>query len=144
MSRIRRSILVDASLRNVFEYSSDPKNLPECWPSIQEVKNIDGQRSFDFVYKMVGVRLDGHSDIVEFERNSRFKIRTSRGIQRLLKYTFEMAGDMTEVTLDIEYTIPNQVLAGLCEPIVRRVNEREAALVLESLKDRLEYVEDAS
>ena len=103
MSRIRRSILVDASLQNVFEYSSDPKNLPECWPSIQEVKNIDGQRSFDFVYKMVGVRLDAHSDILEFERNSRIKIRTSRGIQSVLMYNFQMVGDMTKVTLDIEY-----------------------------------------
>jgi uncharacterized membrane protein len=137
MSRIRRSILVDASLKDAFDYSSDPRNLPECWPSIQEVKNVDGQRSFDFVYKMVGVRLGGHSEILEIERNSRIKIRTSRGIQSLLLYTFQVEEDMTKVTLDIEYTIPNQVLAGLCEPIVRRVNEREAALVLESLKDRL-------
>ena len=147
MSGTRTSEFVDAPLGRVFAYAANPRSLPECWPSIQNVKNVvecRGQRSFDFVYRLVGVCLEGHADILEFEKNRRMKIRTSRGIQSELEYTFDRVGDLTKVTLGIDYAIPNRVLAGLSEPILRRLNDREAFLVLKNLKACMEHIEVAA
>src|SRR5512144_1805488 len=83
MATIRRSISIHAPVDRVFDYIADPMHLPEVWPSLVEVRNVEDHetgKSFDWDYKLLGVRIHGHSDPVERVPNERLVSRSVRGI----------------------------------------------------------------
>ena len=40
MVKLEKSIMIKAPVERVFSFMADPKNLPEVWPSMVEVKDI--------------------------------------------------------------------------------------------------------
>ena len=143
MTNIKKSILIDAPLEEVFDFMADVTNLPEIWPSMVEVKNVvdnEEERSFDWVYKMAGIRFEGHSVTTEFEQNKRVVTKSDKGIPATFTYSYARMGKGTQITMETDYQIPNRVLSKLAEPIVRRINEREAISLLNNLKDRMEFM----
>lgn len=139
MATIRRSISIHAPTERVFDYVADPTHLPAIWPSLVEVRNVvshDAGASFDWDYKLLGIRIHGHSDPVERVPNERLVTRSVRGIPNTFRWLFSRHDDDTEVALEVDYESP---LPGkLAERMVGRVNEREAETLLKNLKRRLE------
>ena len=84
MAKLTKSILIDASIEKIFTYMNDPKNLPEIWPSMVEVKDIqslpNGGARFNFVYKMGGLHLEGTSVDTEYILNQRTVSKSTGGI----------------------------------------------------------------
>jgi uncharacterized membrane protein len=139
MPTLRKSISIRAPVDRVFEYVGDPTNLPEIWPSLVAVRNVELHptgNSFDWDYQLLGLRIHGHSEPVERVPNTRLVTRSVSGIPNTFRWTYGARGDETEVTLEVEYELP--VLGRLAQGIVGRVNEREAQMVLANLKRRLE------
>jgi uncharacterized membrane protein len=139
MPTIRKSIAIRAPVDQVFEYVGDPRNLPEIWPSLVAVRNVESHptgNSFDWDYKLMGLRIHGHTDPVELVKNARLVSRSVTGIPNTFRWIYGRRGDETEVTLEVDYEVP--VLGWLALGIVGRVNEREAHLVLTNLKRRME------
>lgn len=139
MPTLRKSISIRAPVDRVFEYVGDPTNLPEIWPSLVAVRNVELHptgNSFDWDYKLLGLRIHGHSEPVERVPNARLVTRSVSGIPNTFRWTYGARGDETEVTLEVEYELP--VLGRLAQGIVGRVNEREAHMLLANLKRRLE------
>jgi uncharacterized protein YndB with AHSA1/START domain len=140
--RIVKRIDIKAPVADVFAFVTNPNNLPEVWPSLVEVTNAqhrpDGSHSFDFTYKMAGIRLHGHSATEKVEKNARVTTRTTGGIPSTFDYVYEAVGKNTRLTLTVDYTIPGAVLGKLADPIVHRLNEHEADVFLQNLKTRLE------
>lgn len=142
MEKISKSIQIHAPVAEVFEHLSRPDHLLEIWPSMMEVKNEvvqpSGAHTFDWVYKMAGVRFHGHCETVEVERDRLRVDRNESGIPSTFRWHYAGADDTTEVRLDIEYEPPFAVLGMLAAPFLRRLNEREAQTLLENLKVRME------
>jgi uncharacterized membrane protein len=139
MPTLRKSIAIRAPVDRVFEYVGDPTNLPEIWPSLVAVRNVEPHptgNSFDWDYKLLGLRIHGHSEPVERIPNARLVTRSVSGIPNTFRWTYGARGDETEVTLEVEYELP--ALGWLAQGIVGRVNEREAHMLLANLKRRLE------
>lgn len=139
MKRIQKTIQIKAPAQRVFDYVTQPTNLPSIMPSMIEVSNVapqpNGGRNFDWIYKMAGVRLKGHSKIEQHEPGKLAVVRTSGGIVSTWTWKFEGDGVGTRLTLDVEYMIPVPVLGKLAEAIVARMNERETELTLAHLKE---------
>lgn len=142
MAKIHETISIEAPADRVFEHLTHPENLPEIWPSLVEVSNVqrssDGTHSFDWVYKMVGIRFKGHADTVELEANRRAVVKNVSGIPSTFHWSYEGDENRTNLSLEIEYSIPGKLLEKLAEPLVRRINEHEARTLLQNLKARLE------
>lgn len=142
MSKISKSIDIDAPVEQVYEFMTQPENLPSIWASLVEVSKVqrkpDGSHSFDWVYKMAGVRLTGHSETTQVERNRRVIAKNERGIPSTFEYVYENKGGKTHLTMNIDYSIPGKLLSRIAEPLVHRVNEREAENLLLNLKDQME------
>jgi uncharacterized membrane protein len=142
MAKIKKFVSINAPLDRVFEYATHPENLPEIWPSMIEVSNVqrkaDGWHSFDWVYKMAGIHFSGHAETTEVELNKRVVTKNERGIPSTFYWTFAGENGGTRVTMEVDYTLPGKVLDKLAEPFLHRVNEREAETVLENLKARME------
>lgn len=139
MPIIRKSIAIRAPVDRVFEYVGDPKNLPEIWPSLVAVRNVESHptgNSFDWDYKLLGLRIHGHSDPVERVKNARLVTRSVTGIPNTFRWICGSLGDETEVTVEVDYEVP--VLGWLALGIVGRLNEREAYTLLTNLKRRME------
>jgi uncharacterized protein YndB with AHSA1/START domain len=146
MERIKRTAFIEAPPAKVFGYLMDPRNLPEIWPSMVEVSNVktrpDGTTSSnDFTYKMAGVRLQGHTQFTDVERDRRIVWKSEGGIKSTIRWTFAPHGDGTDLIDEVEYELPANLLTRLAAPFVRRVNEHEADTCLKNLKVRMETPE---
>lgn len=142
MARIRRTITINAPVEKVFDYWTDPTNLPEYWPSMVEVSDVHplpkGGNSFRFVYKMAGMRFEGASEDTEFVPNERTVTKGKDGLESTVTATFQPVDDGTKMTFEVEYTVPIPLLGRLAEAVIVRLNENEANVVLANLKARME------
>ena len=140
MATIKSSITINAPVEKVFEYSK-PENLPEFWPSLVEVKNIkelpNGGYSWDWVYKMAGMKFNGSSEHVEFVENER-TVAQSTGIESTITWTYEPVSSGTKMTTLTEYKIPVPLVGKVAEAFIVRMNENESETILANLKARLE------
>ena len=141
MATVKNSIIINAPVEKVFEYLT-PENLPEIWPSLVEVSNVEelpnGGYSWDFVYKMAGMRLTGQSTHIEFVPNERTVSQTTGGIESMITWEYQPVGDGTKVTSTVEYKVPVPVLGKLAESAILRMNENEGKVIFENVKARLE------
>ena len=141
MAKITKSITINAPIEKVFNYVSDSRNLPEIWPSLQEIRNFqrlrDGRITDSWTYKMAGIRLKG-TTTTQYVENVEVISRTKGGVKSIQIWTFKPVNGGTQVAVDIEYTIPIPVIGKLAEKIVVMMNEHEGDIVMANLKSRME------
>ena len=140
VARVEKEVTVHAPLEQVFGYVGDPSNLPEFWPSVMEIKDIQllpngGYRS-RWVYKMAGMRFEGMGEYTEIVQNQWFVINTKGGVRSSITWTFRFRGDITRVTLTIEYKVPIPLLGKLAEAIIVKMNDQEGDLIMANLQAR--------
>lgn len=148
MAKIQKSIEIEAPLREVYDFFTNPENLPEVWPSLVEVSNIawgaEGADSFDWVYKMAGIRFHGRSETRERKPYEKVVFQNKSGIPSTFIYSYSKRDGNCWLTMEVDYEIPGKVLSKLAEPFVRRLNEHEADVLLENLKARMELTGEAA
>ncbi len=143
MTKLEKTITIAAPVDKVFAYLSQPANLPEIWPSMIEVKNVKQTSqhvgdSFDWVYKMAGMRFEGSSTTAEYIANSRTVTKGAGGIPSTFVYTFEAEDGHTRFHMAVEYTVPVPLLGKLAESFILKQNEHEMDVFLANLKARME------
>jgi len=142
MRTAEQTIHIDAPVERVFQYVRQPENLPPIWPSMLSVDNVvthdDGTRSFDWVYKMAGIRFHGHSDPVEVKENELSVMRSESGIPSLWRWSYSGEDGGTRLHVKVEYDIPSKVLKAFAEPLVAKLNQHELHVLLENLKTVME------
>jgi len=142
MFEIKKSILIDAPIEKVFGFMEDPTNLPEIWPSMIEVTNVRKNdkvwNSFDWVYKMGGMKINGHSETVELTQNKSITTESTEGIQSRFDWHFKEIEGKTQLEVISKYSIPVALVGKIAEKIVRKLNEHEAEVLLANLKARME------
>jgi len=141
MAKLTKSTTINAPIEKVYAYVSDSTNLPEIWPSLQEIKDVkklpDGKTTDSWTYKMAGIRLKG-TTTTEYVENKKVISKTEGGVKSTQIWTFEPADGGTRATFEVEYTIPIPVLGKLAEKIVVKMNEHEGDAVMANLKSRME------
>lgn len=142
MKSIEKSIRINAPASKIYEYVTNPTNLPEIWPSMLEVSNVtrnpDGSHSFDFVYKMAGFRFNAHAATVKVIREKYVEVETKVGVTSIFRWSYKGTDGVTEIKLHVDYELPLPLLGKLAESFLVRLNERECEHLLASLKDRME------
>lgn len=142
MAKTEKTITINAPVEKIFNYIQEPTNLPEIWPSLVEITDVqqlsNGGHSNRFVYKMAGVRLKGTSQDIEYIPNQRIVSKTGGVAESTQTWLFKPEGEKTEVTFKVDYTIPVPVLGKLAEAIIVKMNEHEGDTIMANLKDRME------
>lgn len=142
MTNVQKKITIHAPTNKVFAFMLDPHNLTEIWPSMVEVKNVQanpkGGFDFGWVYKMGGMHFDGASETIEFILNKHLVTKSTKGIESKFTWNYETVNGETLLTVDIEYKVPVPLLGKIAEAILTKQNEREADILLENLKSRME------
>jgi len=142
MMKVHKKATIHAPINKVFAYMTDPRNLPEIWPSMVEVKNVrtntHGGYDFDWVYKMGGMHFNGSSDTTEFVINKHHVTKSTKGIESKFTWDYETTRDGTQLTLEVEYNVPVPLIGKIAETILTKQNEHEAEFMLENLKNKME------
>ena len=80
MAIINKEITINAPLKKIFSYLSNPSNLLQIWPSLMQVKNEqllpNSGYSFEWVYKMSGVYLEGTGECTDIVPNQWLATKT--------------------------------------------------------------------
>jgi uncharacterized membrane protein len=142
MAKIHKSILIHAPVDKVFHYLIDPRNMPEIWPAMVEIRNVtpipNGGTKFGWVYQMAGMHFEGESETTELIPNSLYVTHSTKGIESTFRWEFESVKNGTQINLETEYKIPIPLLGKLAEAVILKQNEHEAETTLKNLKDRME------
>ena len=142
MAKITKSVTINAPVEKVYAFMSEPTNLPEIWPSMVEVKDVQpspaGGYNFSWVYKMAGVRFDGASETTEAIPNQRVVTKSTKGIESTFVWMYEPEDGGTKLTVETEYTVPIPLLGKLAEAFIVKQNQHEADVMLANLKARME------
>ncbi len=143
MEKIQKTTFIGAPPSKVFSYLLDPNHLPEVWPSMVEVSNVktkpDGTpQSYDWTYKMAGVKFHGKCEVVEVQRDRLIAFSNASGIPSKFRWTFEPRENGTDYSAEVEYEMPGALLGRLAAPFLRRLNDREAETMAQNTKERLE------
>lgn len=140
MAKIEKEVTVIAPIAQVCNYISEPANVPKFWPGVLEIKNVkplpNGGYTGQWRYKMAGMTFKGSGTYTEVVPNQWLVIETRGGIKSRITWTFRSRGEITRVTLTIEYIVPIPLLGKLAEAIIARMNDQEADLVMANLRDR--------
>ena len=143
MAIVEKSIEIDAPVERVFSYLEESESNVEWLPGMMEVKEVEKTENhvgthFRWTYKMAGLRFQGETTVMEHVANQKIVTQTKGGIRSTWTFTFQQQGDGTKLTIKVDYTVPVPVLGKLAEALVLKQNEREAALALSNIKERME------
>lgn len=146
MAKIKNSIDIDAPIERVYAFMTDPNNLPGVWPSLVETSNVerkeDGSHSFNWVYKMAGMKFEGYSHTVEVEPNKRVIVKNESGIPATFNYHYQKMDGGMRLSIEVDYGMPDKLLAKLAEPLLVRLNEYESDNLLKNVKAVMEHEND--
>jgi uncharacterized membrane protein len=146
VARVEKEVTLQAPIEQIFGYISEPSNLPEFWPSLIEVKDIqslpNGGYSGRWVYKMAGMRFEGTAEYTKIAPNLYLVVETRGGIRSTITWTFRSKEDITRVTLTIEYKVPIPLLGKLAEAIIVKMNDQEGDVMMAHLQARFMMVND--
>jgi uncharacterized membrane protein len=142
MITVDKEIIIQAPLEKIFNFVIKPSNLPQIWPSLIEIKDEqslpNGRYSAKWVYKMAGIPFRGTSEVTDIIPNCWFTSKTWGAINSTITWTFRAKDGKTRVTVTTDYQVPVRGLNRLAEPVVVKMNEQEANLMLTNLRVKLE------
>jgi len=115
MTRIERSVLINADIRDLFAYVSDYRYWSDWFEGTSgfrvtsEIERGSGAR---YRYKawMFGIPAIIETEIHDFVENAGWKGISTRGMPHRTEWIFEPEGDQTRFTYALEYSIPVPLL----------------------------------
>jgi coenzyme Q-binding protein COQ10 len=125
MGRVHVEGHVDAPVEHVFSVALDVDRIPDYNPYM-EVRNVSGPldhvgTTFDSTLKILGRRSDSIGKVIEVEPDRLIHIQGENradGSKSDWIYRFIPEGPATQVSLDVEYTVPGGVLGEAMDRLV--------------------------
>lgn len=129
-------------MHEVFAYLDDPEHLPEVWPSLQDVRNLErlpnGGTKYEWTYKMIGMSFNDETEQIEHIKNQILTEENRGNLNSVMTWTFDREGEGTKLTRETEYDIPIPLFGKLAEKVIIRLNENEAETVMANIKAMFE------
>src|SRR5512143_906423 len=105
MASITKSIFIAAPVEKVFAFMDDPMNTVDIMvgmANVRNVKDVGGSKSFDWTYKMGGMKFDGSSETIERTPNKSLTVAGKGGIESTFVWTFASENGGTRATVQID------------------------------------------
>ncbi len=144
MATITKSVFIAAPVEKTFAFVDDPMNTVDMMvgmTSVRNVKDKNGLKSFDWTYKMGGMKFDGSSETTERTPNKSITVVGRGGIESTFVWTFTPENGGTRVSVQIDYKVPVPVLGKLAEGVITRQNDKDTDTMMANLKAKVESQE---
>ena len=142
MARIQKSILIHASVEDIYAVAHDPNRWPDWFVGMSEIDKLTGAGEVgtvaEFGYTMAGMRFPVTVEVLEDHLGpdgARWKGKIAGPLAGEQTWTYTPKGSDTEVSLDLEYTVPGKALGQIANRlIIERQQDRSADQTLQNLK----------
>jgi uncharacterized membrane protein len=142
MARIEASVVINRPIEEVFAFVTDFENAPQ-WMS----ELVEGEQTSEApvgvgtilrgVATPLGRRVESTQEVVEYEQNSKFAIKSTSGpVASEDRYTFESVDGSTQITRVAEAEMSGFFRAA--EPLALRMMRRQFETNFANLRDLLE------
>ena len=147
MSNIRtieRRFHIDNTPEAVMAYIADVRHRPLYIPHLQSVSEIEGEPSaagtrWKWTFSALGLDFEGTACCAESVPGRRYVTETETGIRSTWSYDAVPAGDGTDLTVRLDYNVPERVIPFLpTENAVEALRNREADRMVQNLKEILD------
>lgn len=141
MVNVERSVAVERSSDDVFAFVADQTNAPRWQSGIVEVRRLtDGPSGVGtrhaFTRMLMGRRMSGENEYLEFVPGRRVAFRTTSGPGLLASYDVTPGSSGARLTARIELDVSG--IMTIAAPLVARALSRDVEANLARLKDVLE------
>jgi uncharacterized protein YndB with AHSA1/START domain len=142
MTKLEQIVVINRPIEEVFAFVIDSENMSQWMSELVEAKQtsegpVGLGTTIIAVAKPLGQRAESTQEVVEYEPNSKFAIKSTSGpVASQDEYTFEPVAGGTKVT-----RVAEAEMAGffkLAEPLVVRMMRRQFETNFANLKDLLE------
>jgi uncharacterized membrane protein len=138
MTRVEKSILIPAPLKEVFQYASDYRKWPEWFKGVSDFKpitEIDRGNGARYVYKaaMMGMKVTVETEIQDYVEYRGWIGIAKRGMPHKTFWNFEPEDGGTRFTYALEYRLPIPLLGSLLDSFV--LKGRWEKIIDQSLKN---------
>jgi uncharacterized membrane protein len=140
MSRVEKSVSIEASPDEVITYVAEVTNHPGFIPALTAVDGLTGDpksigTQWEWTYEMVGVALTGTAETVAYEPGRRFEFVTTGGIRSTFTYDAAPETGGTRLTITVTYDVPEGAVAkALDVAVVEAFNDRIGARAADNLQ----------
>ena len=142
MAQIKKSTLIHAPIEKVYAVARDPNRWPDWFVGMSDIDQLTGEGEVgtvaEFGYTMAGVRFPVTVEVLEDHfspEGARWKGKIGGPLAGEQTWTYTPKGGDTEVTVDMEYTVPGKALGKIANRlIIERTQERSLVQTLENLK----------
>lgn len=134
---------INAPIEKVFEFVTNPNNIPLVLPGLIENTNIPelpikvGDK-FNFKYLMFGIVIEGLTTIDKIESPNVYDYSTYSGISSHWKESLSSNNGGTHFTLDVEYEPPQSWIEKIKINIIKNMNIKTCENFLHNINSVLE------
>jgi len=139
MTKLERSIVINATPETIDTVATDPSRLPEWYAGIQEAK-ADGTYpqvggTVESVYKAVGINFKIKMTSEEYVQGQSMQIRMEGMIAGTNRWTYQPEDGGTRITATFDYEMPGGGLGqAVNKLVVEKMNAENLEKSLENLK----------
>ncbi len=140
MPTIEQKITINAPVEKVYAMIANSDNWTEYVTSLTDVSNVSSPglepgTTYDWEYRMLGVKLSGSGVITDNVPFKSFAMRMEGTIPMTEKYAMREVDGVTELAITIDYQMPGKVLEKIANSrLVEKLNMREGENVLTKIK----------
>ncbi len=125
MTRIERSIVIPASVPEVFSYAADWQKWSEWFEGVSDFKattDIQQGNGARYAYKarLLGVSAKVETEVHDFVQNAGWTGVATKGIPHQTHWIFESQGKSTKFTYILEYQLSVPLIGGLLDSIIMK------------------------
>jgi carbon monoxide dehydrogenase subunit G len=128
----------------VLGFIADVRNRTQYLPSLKSLTDIQGGpagagTTWKWKFAILGTDFEGAARSLKYEPGKLYSFQTEGGLQSAWTYHVEPEGDGTKLTIDVEYTIPDQLVARLPSPqMLETMKKDEGDRAINNLRTLLE------
>lgn len=139
---IKETITTKASVEVVFHYLNEARNFIATIPGAQEIEILERQtKGWLFQWRSIlsGVQFIGRGEcITQHDPHRAVYFILSGGLELEQTWQFEPCTDGTQVTMEIEYTIPTPLKRRHSQEEIAEAYTMEASRILTTLAQKLD------
>jgi carbon monoxide dehydrogenase subunit G len=142
---VTQTVDISAPVDRVYSFIADrPEGAPSFIPGLNRISNVsptkaDVGQTWEYEFNWFGLVISGQTRCTALDRPRSYQFQTMTGNRSTWSYRFEPKDATTRVTLDVEYDVPQNMLARYAsQGTLEKMNQERAAEALSTLKGLLE------
>jgi carbon monoxide dehydrogenase subunit G len=138
------SIQVNNTPEAIIDYVADVNNRTLYLPSLSAVANINREEgevgtSWRWTWTLLGVDFEGVGHCTEYVPGYSYSFVTEGGIASKFTYRAESAGDGTQLTIRVEFDVPESLLSQVgIDALIESAKQSETEQIANNLKTILD------